>query len=126
MASATLLAILAHPDDESLGFGGTLAKYAAAGVDVHLLTATRGEAGRYGNIRPTDTGHPGREKLGEIREAELRAAAATLGIKTVSLLDYEDARLDEADPREAILRIAGHVRRLKPAIVLTFGPDGAY
>jgi LmbE family N-acetylglucosaminyl deacetylase len=120
------MAILAHPDDESLGFGGTLAKYAAAGVEVHLLTATRGEAGRYGEFRPTDAGHPGRDKLAGIREAELRAAARTLGIKTISLLDYQDAKLDQADPREAIRQIADHVRRIRPDVVLTFGPDGAY
>ena len=47
MTSRTLLAVLAHPDDESLGFGGTLAKYAAEGVRVHLVTATRGDRGRY-------------------------------------------------------------------------------
>ena len=43
------MAVLAHPDDESLGFGGTLAKYAAEGVETHLVTATRGERGRFGS-----------------------------------------------------------------------------
>ena len=45
-----LLAVLAHPDDESLGFGGTLAKYAAEGVETYLVTATRGERGRFGAL----------------------------------------------------------------------------
>ena len=45
MQDPRLMAVLAHPDDESLGFGGTLAKYAAEGADVFLVTATRGDAG---------------------------------------------------------------------------------
>ena len=59
IGAPTLMAVLAHPDDESLGFGGTLAAYAARGVDVHLLTATRGEAGRYHHFRRGEAGHPG-------------------------------------------------------------------
>lgn len=126
MAAPRLMAVLAHPDDESLGIGGTLAKYAAAGVETFLLTATRGERGRYGNHRLGDAGHPGSPALATIRERELRAAAATLGIGHVALLDYPDGALDQADPREAIDAIAGHIRRVRPDIVITFGPDGAY
>src|SRR5262245_20992392 len=120
-----LLAVLAHPDDESLGVGGTLAKYAAEGVDTYLVTATRGEAGRYRGHRGTAE-HPGPQRLGEIREAELRAAADVLGIRDLTLLDYRDQELDRAEPREAIAQIAATVRRLRPDVVLTFGPDGAY
>ena len=120
------MAVLAHPDDESLGVGGSLAKYAAAGVDVFLVTATRGESGRYrGHLRGDDA-HPGASALGAIREAELRAAAAVLGVRDVWLLDYLDQSLDRAEPREAIGRIAGHLRRVRPDVVVTFGPDGAY
>jgi LmbE family N-acetylglucosaminyl deacetylase len=54
-----LMAVLAHPDDESLGVGGALAKYAAEGVDVFLLTATRGDIGRYRGHRSGDHQHPG-------------------------------------------------------------------
>jgi LmbE family N-acetylglucosaminyl deacetylase len=121
-----LMAVLAHPDDESLGFGGTLAAYASRGVDVHLLTATRGEAGRYHHFRRGEAGHPGAPALGAIRERELRAAAAVLGIRSVSLLDYPDQHLDAADPREVVDAIAAHLRRVRPDVVLTFGPDGAY
>jgi LmbE family N-acetylglucosaminyl deacetylase len=120
------MAVLAHPDDESLGVGGTLAKYASEGVEVFLLTATRGDAGRYHGHRPGDDQHPGQGALAQIREAELRAAAAALGVREVSLLDYHDAQLDRADPREAIASIVGHLRRIRPDVVLTFGPDGAY
>ena len=59
-----LMAVLAHPDDESLGFGGTLATYAAAGVETSLVMATRGEAGRCGEHLRGSPGHPGPEALG--------------------------------------------------------------
>jgi LmbE family N-acetylglucosaminyl deacetylase len=121
-----LMAVLAHPDDECLGFGGALAKYASEGVDVHLVTATRGNAGRYRGRPPGDPEHPGPEALAGIRETELRAAAAALGVREVSLLDYHDQHLDGADPREAVATIVRHLRRVRPDVVVTFGPDGAY
>jgi LmbE family N-acetylglucosaminyl deacetylase len=121
-----LMGILAHPDDESLGCGGVFARYAAEGVESYLVTATRGERGRYHGLPPGDAGHPGAEALSRIREAELRAAAAILGIREVSFLDYRDGDLDRADPLQAIDRIAGHVRRVRPLVVLTFAPDGGY
>ena len=121
-----LMAVLAHPDDESLGVGGTLAKYAAEGVDVFLVTATRGGGGRFRGHRRGDERHPGPLALGHIREMELRAAAAVLGVREVSVLGYPDQQLDGADPREAVGRIATHLRRFRPDVVVTFGPDGAY
>jgi len=126
MQHPRLMAVLAHPDDESLGFGGTLAKYAAGGADVFLLTATRGDAGRYRGHRPGDPEHPGSVALATIREAELRAAAAVLGLREVSVLDYADRYLDTVNPQEAIASIVFHLRRVRPDVVLTFGPDGAY
>ena len=81
-----LMCVLAHPDDESLGTGGTLAKYAAEGVETYLVTATRGERGRFG-----DGGErPGADVVGETREAELRAAAKELGVREVIVLGYPD------------------------------------
>jgi LmbE family N-acetylglucosaminyl deacetylase len=126
MPTTKLLAVLAHPDDESLGVGGTLAKYASQGVEVFLLTATRGESGRYRGFRPGDPNHPGSAELASVREAELRAAATALGVREVALLDYRDSQLDQARPREAVTAIAEHIRRVRPDVVLTFGPDGAY
>jgi LmbE family N-acetylglucosaminyl deacetylase len=120
-----LMAVLAHPDDESLGFGGTLARYAAEGVHTSVVTATRGEAGRYRGLGPGD-GHPGAEALGRIREGELRAACGVLGVGEVALLGYRDQALDQADPREAVGRIVTHLRRVRPQVVITFAPDGAY
>jgi LmbE family N-acetylglucosaminyl deacetylase len=121
-----LMAVLAHPDDESLGVGGTLAKYAAEGVDVFLVTATRGDGGRFRGLRSDDRQHPGREALGQIRENELRAAAKVLGVRDVSVLGYHDQHLDRAQPGEVVARIAAELRRTRPDVVITFGPDGAY
>src|SRR5258707_10869460 len=119
------MAVLAHPDDESLGFGGTLAKYASEGVETFLVTATRGEGGRYRGNGPGDESHPGSEELGKIRVGELHAAAAALGIRELSLLDYRDGALDRAHPAEVVGRIADHLRRARPDVVVTFGPEGA-
>jgi LmbE family N-acetylglucosaminyl deacetylase len=116
------MAVLAHPDDESLGVGGTLARYSSEGVAVSLVTATRGERGRHA----TAERQPGPDEMGRIREGELRAAAAILGIGAVDLLDYVDQDLDRADPAEAIGRIVAILRRERPHVVVTFPPDGAY
>ena len=126
MRTPRLMAVLAHPDDESLGVGGTLAKYASEGVDVYLLTATRGESGRFRGHRMDDHRHPGPLALAKIRESELRAAASALGVREVSILNYQDLHLDRANPREAVAAIVGQLRRVQPDVVLTFGPDGAY
>lgn len=126
MSPRRLLAVLAHPDDEALGFGGTLANYASQGVAVSVVTATRGDAGRYQGRKPGEPGHPGGEALAAIREAELRASAAVLGVRDLVVLDHRDQQLDQAEPSGVIAQIAGHVRRLRPDVVVTFGADGAY
>ena len=122
MKTLRLMCVLAHPDDESLGTGGTLARYAAEGVETYVVTATRGERGRFveGEQRPND------DVVGQVREAELRAAAKELGVREVSLLGYPDGGLDRVDPAEAQDAIAAHLRRVRPDVVITFGPEGAY
>jgi LmbE family N-acetylglucosaminyl deacetylase len=120
-----LLAILAHPDDESLGFGGTLAKYAAEGVETSLITATRGQRGRYRGARDGPA-HPGADALGAIREGELRRAATALGVSTVTVLDYYDSALDQAAVEVIVPELAAHICRLKPQVIVTFGGDGVY
>ncbi|MCZ2150174.1 MAG: PIG-L family deacetylase [Bryobacterales bacterium] len=117
-----LLAVLAHPDDESLGFGGTLAKYAAENIETYLVTATRGERGRFGAAGKSAN----IEEVGRVREMELRAAAAVLGIREVSVLGYPDGGVDQVDSRTAIPDILRHIRRIRPDVVVTFGPEGAY
>lgn len=116
------MCVLAHPDDESLGTGGILAKYSSEGVATFVVTATRGERGRF-----DDKGtRPGPDIVGRTREAELRAAADKLGVREVALLDYLDGELDRADPAEASEKIAAHIRRVQPHVVVTFDPFGAY
>lgn len=117
-----LMCILAHPDDESLGTGGILARYSAEGVSTYLVTATRGERGWFG--RPDD--YPGPQQLGKIREAELGAAARVLGVSDVTLLDYLDGDLDQADPQEVISELVFHIRRIRPQVIVTFDPSGYY
>jgi LmbE family N-acetylglucosaminyl deacetylase len=89
-----LLCVLAHPDDETLGTGGILARYPNEGIETFLVTATRGEKGRY-NLGER---HPGPKALGAIREGELRRAEDILRISEVNILDYPDGGLDKAEP----------------------------
>ena len=121
-----LMVVAAHPDDETLGFGGVLARASSEGVQTVVVTATRGQRGRYLGHRPDTPEHPGPAELGRIRERELRAAAEALGVARVAVLDYEDQQLDRADVREAVAAIAGEIRAARPHVVLTFPPDGAY
>lgn len=117
-----LLCTLAHPDDESLGLGGILAKYGAEGIETYLVTATRGEQGWFG---PPEE-NPGPSALGQIRERELRDAASVLGIREVVLLDYHDGELQMADQSELMQQLVGHVRRIRPDVVVTFDHNGVY
>ena len=122
MDALRLMCVLAHPDDESLGTGGVLAQSAAEGVATYLVTATRGERGRFDDGRES----PGPEVVARTREAELYAAARELGLKEVRFLDYPDGALDAVNPAEAIAKIVAHLRRVRPHVVITFGPEGAY
>jgi LmbE family N-acetylglucosaminyl deacetylase len=88
-----LTCVVAHPDDESLGMGATLAKYAAEGVEITIISATRGERGWV-----KEAGYPGPEALGKVREAELRAAAEVLGAREVEFLDVMDGELRPGRP----------------------------
>ena len=120
--SLRLLAIFPHPDDETLGLGPTLARYSSEGIETYLLCATRGERGWFDSEGP----NPGLDGVARIREAELRCASQHLGIHEVSLLDYIDGDVDQARPEEIIGKIVSQIRRIKPQVVVTFGPDGAY
>lgn len=117
-----LLAVFAHPDDESMGMGGTLAKYSTEGVETHLVCASRGERGWSG----PEEQDPGPQRVGEIRARELANAVDVLGVKSLAFLDYLDGDVDQADPAEVIAKIAAHIRRIQPQVVVTFPPDGGY
>ena len=122
MPDLKLLCVFAHPDDESMGMGATLAKYSAEGVEMFLVCATRGERGWFG----PEEQNPGLDALGQIREGELRRAAETLGMKEVHFLDTIDGDLDRANPSEVIARIVTHIRAIQPQVIVTFPPDGNY
>jgi LmbE family N-acetylglucosaminyl deacetylase len=121
----TLLAVFAHPDDESLVAGGTLARYADAGWQTALLCATRGEWGPISDETLADY-----ENLGEVRERELRAACEVLGISWLRFLDLDDggvaAVLGAPEEAQTLEKIVRAIRELRPQIVITFGPDGLY
>ncbi len=131
--SRTLLAIFAHPDDESFGPGGTLAKYAAEGVSVHLICATMGEAGENDTADMDEF-----DDLASRREQELRCAVSILGLTEVHLLGYRDSGMagspDNQHPRSLVQanpdvpaeQVADLMRRLRPQVVLTFDPFGGY
>lgn len=128
-----LLAILAHPDDETFGMGGTFAYYSRRGVATYLICATRGEAG---DVSPDML--LGYSSIGERREAELRCAAGNLGLAGVIFLDYRDSGMpgsqDNQNPRALIaqpvdqvaVELARYIRQLKPNVIVTFDPIGGY
>jgi LmbE family N-acetylglucosaminyl deacetylase len=133
MAKPTLLAVLAHPDDESFGIGGTLATYASRGADVYLVCATRGEVG---DVSPERL--EGYESVAQLREGELRCAASKLGLADVFFLGYRDSGMPgsvdnshplalAAQPVDTVAaKVAQFIRKLRPDIVLTFDPIGGY
>ena len=124
-----LLAVFAHPDDESFGPGGTLAKAVADGVEVHLLTVTDGAAG-------TADGLAGAE-LARVRTEELEAAAGELGV-TLHRLDHRDSGFHDdvagkhpeafinVDVQQTVGEIGEHIQRLRPHVVLTHDETGGY
>ncbi len=115
----TLLAVLAHPDDESFGPAATLAKYVAQGVRVSLVCATRGESGE---ISDPQLATP--EILSQVREEELRCACRVIGIQELRFLGYKDGQMSSYDPQEVEEKVVRAIREVRPQVVLTFGPDG--
>jgi LmbE family N-acetylglucosaminyl deacetylase len=116
-----LLLVLAHPDDESMGTGGLILRHTRHGVPTHLICATYGEKGWTGKppgAKPED--------LSEIRAGELEEAAAALAITAVELWDYPDGSVTESDQQEITQRIWGQISKLKPRVVVGWGPDGGY
>ena len=120
-ASLRVLGLFAHPDDEVFVAGGTLAKYAAQGAEVMVISSTRGQAGQIRDSRIAT-----RRTLGAVREQELRRSAACLGVQQTVCWDYGDGTLQTLD-RELLIRDAvAAIRDFRPDIVLSFGPDGGY
>lgn len=128
-----LLAIYAHPDDETFGVGGTMAHYADRGIPVTMICATRGEVGE---IAPGTGATP--ETLGQFREQELRDAMAILGVHDVRFLDYRDSgmqgtpenddprNLHNADAPSVVEPLVRAIRELQPDIIATWDASGGY
>jgi LmbE family N-acetylglucosaminyl deacetylase len=122
-----LLAIFAHPDDETFGAGGTMALAAAAGVPTWIVCATDGDQGGLEGARELDP---------ELRRSELRCAMTALGVAEPIFLGYGDSGMEGwakpagclalADEEEVIERLVSVIRDLRPATVVTFDPGGIY
>ena len=130
-----LLAVFAHPDDESFGPGGTLARYAAEGVQVHYLCATRGDVGEVDATMLAETGHA---STADLRTNELLCAAGILGLAGVEFLNYRDSGMSgspenqhpeslyQADRVKLAGQVTEAIRRLQPQVIMTFDPFGGY
>lgn len=128
-----ILVALAHPDDESFGMGGTLAYYAKHGAEIHLICATRGEAGTVSAEFLSEG-----QNISELRERELRCAAATLGLTQVDFLEYRDSGMIGSEDNEhpaafikapldiVVEKIVQKIRAMQPEVVITFDPVGGY
>jgi len=130
MSELSLLAVHAHPDDESITMGGTLARYSAEGVRTTLVTATRGEVGEIldKELDPKEAA----PRLASIRELELRSAVKILGVSELVFLGYEDSGMAglprnrdkqvfwQADEDEAVGRLIEVVRRVRPQVMTTY------
>jgi LmbE family N-acetylglucosaminyl deacetylase len=127
-----LLAVFAHPDDES-AFAGTLAHYIQQGDQVSLICTTKGEAGEI-----SDPALASPENLGSVREAELRCSCDVIGIEDLHLLGYCDSGMDgtpenekitafiQANPDEVRFKLVKLIRGIKPHAIITFEPFGWY
>lgn len=130
----TLLGIFAHPDDESFGPGGTLARYGGEGKNVHVIIATDGIAGSVEDPNSV-TGHT---TLAQARARELSNAAVALGVTSIWSLPYRDSGMrntpDNQHPlaliqqplQQTIEEVLGHLQRLQPDVIVTHDPFGGY
>lgn len=132
MRSRTVVFFHAHPDDETLLTGGTMARLSAEGHRVVLVTATAGESGLAASSLTAGTA------LGELRRYELERAATALGCAQVTMLGYADSgmtgdprpdlinRFIDADPAEAAQRVAGILEQVRADVVTIYDPAGGY
>ncbi len=120
-AASRLLCVYAHPDDEVFCSGGTIAKYVADGVEVMVVSVTRGDAGQ---IR--DAAVATRRTLGAVREQEFLESCRRLGAHHTVCMDYGDGTLQDLDPDVLVGDVVRIIREFRPDLVLTFGTDGGY
>ena len=120
MARRCILAVYSHPDDETTVTAGTFMRYVQEGVEVYVITATRGEWGALGSGDMVIT----REELPVVREAELRTNLKAYGVNPPLMLGYIDGTLKDADFDEHVGLILAEMERVKPDVVITWGPTG--
>ena len=113
-----LLFLGAHPDDETFFAAGTIARYAAEGARISVVSATRGERGSTADLCTI-------EELPRVREAEMREVMEILGVKGVYFLPYEDQKLAEAPPQDIRRQLVEIIRIERPQVLITFDPEGA-
>lgn len=132
MSTKRLLGVYAHPDDEG-SVSGAILHYGALGVESGLVCATRGEVGEI-----SDPALATPENLGQVREQEMRAAAAALNVSHVWFLDYRDSGMagtaENGDPRafaranpaEVVGKLVAIIRQFRPQVMVTFDETGGY
>lgn len=114
-----MMCVTAHPDDEAGGFGGSLLLYKDRGVETYVVCLTPGQAASHRGGTRSD------EELAEKRRQELAASCRMLGVTGCEVLDYPDGRLDRADFYLVVADLALRIRRIRPQVLLTLGPEGA-
>lgn len=117
-----LATVLAHPDDETFGTGGTLIRYAKEGIEIHSLCLTQGEKGWAG----VDDKIVPRELVGPTRARELADAGRRMGLATVTCLRYPDSALADVKEEWVVHDIVRWLRGVRPEVVIIWGPDGGY
>src|SRR5262245_42456379 len=113
-----LLCFTAHPDDEAGGFGGSLLRYAARGVETHVVCLTPGQAATHRGGAGSD------EELSALRRQEFAASCKLLKIRHGQVLDYPDAKLARQDFYAVVADLTRRVREVRPHVVMTLGPEG--
>ncbi|MFB3815311.1 MAG: PIG-L deacetylase family protein [Terriglobales bacterium] len=119
MASQRLLCVTAHPDDEAGGFGGSLLLYHARGVETYIICLTPGQAATHRG------GHLGEAELAAARRNEFAASCRVLNVTHGEVLDYPDGRLDHVPLYAVVGDLVARIRRIRPHVMITFGPEGA-
>lgn len=113
-----IVIVIAHPDDESYGLGGTIAKYSSQGVEIHLITATNGEKAKLTDSHKINT------DLGQVRKEELSEAGKILKIQRIYFLDYPDSLLDTIPINKLKSKIKSIIEKVEPQIIITCDRNG--
>src|SRR5947208_3753111 len=114
-----LLCFTAHPDDDAGGFGGTLLHYAQRGVETHVVCLTPGQAATHRGGAKSD------DDLAQMRRQEFNAACKLLKVKSGTVLDYPDGKLDQQNFYAVAGDLTRRVREVRPQVIITMGPEGS-